>query len=166
MTINTLASGRHTAIKKLQKKLRTSTNPYWIKVYEKALDLALNEKRATTPNFYYRLLDDAKRIIRRDKRGTPTVTSFYIQNENGDFEIDENIETQDPSPETILDIRQRVDWIRQICSHRHKLSIAIFNSMLEGSTVAETAKHLGMSQSMVKKLRAEIQSYAKQILTF
>src|SRR5258708_20904005 len=146
--------GRFGAIRRLQERLLKSSHPHWSKIYEKALDLAFSEKRSDSPHLYYRLLDDAKRSLRRDKQRVPAISSFYIQNEDG--EMDETLAVDHITPEDLLNVKQEIELMRQFCKTRHRFSLAILHFMLEGYTVSQTAQCLDITMSMVKKLRAEI----------
>ncbi len=160
-----LPSRRYFAIRKLQEKLLKSPPSPWSKIYEKALDLALSEKRSDSPHLYYRLLDDAKRTVRRDRQRVPTISSFYIQNEDGQEEMDETLAVDTTTPEDILNVRQEIELICQFCRTRHRFSLAVFHFMMNGYTVTQIAQCLDISISMVKKLRAEIAKKAKTIIT-
>jgi DNA-directed RNA polymerase specialized sigma24 family protein len=161
---NPEAERRFNAVLRLQQNLRkTSPGSYWSDVFEKALDLALNTQRSVNPNFYYRVIDDAKRIMRRKKASEPSFVNLYsITNE--DTETENPLIADFITPEQEVIYKQSVDLLRSACSKKHKCSVAIFYSMLEGYSIAETAKKLNLSDSMVKKIRAEIIKTAKNTL--
>lgn len=161
---NPEADRRFNAVLRLQENLsKTSPGSYWSEVYEKAIDLALNNQRSVSPNFYYRVVDDAKRTLRRNKEKTPSFVNLYSTDSEKD-EIENPLLIDFVTPEQHIIYRQSVSLLRSACSKKHKHSVAIFYSMLEGYTVAEAAVKLNISKSMVKKLRAEIIRTAKTIL--
>lgn len=159
---NPEAERRFNAVLRLQRNLkRTSPGSYWSEVYEKALDLALNIQRSVSPNFYYRVVDDAKRTLRRKKETSSSFIDIYSSNIN----LEENILVNNcVTPEQEVIYHQLIGSLRSSCSKKHKHSVAIFYSMIEGYSVRETAQKLGISDSMVKKLRAEIIQTAKALL--
>ena len=161
---NPEAERRFNAVKRLQQNLKkTFPGSYWSQVYEKALDLALNEQRAVDANFYYRVVDDAKRTLRRLNKTAPSFTSLYTLGEESD-EIGSPFLIDHVTPEQLVIYQQSVALLRSACSKKHKHSVAVFYSMMEGHTVSETAHKLCISESMVKKLRAEIINVARTIL--
>jgi hypothetical protein len=161
---NPEAERRFNAVLRLQQNLsKTQTGTYWSRVFEKALDLAINTHRKVSPNFYYRVVDDAKRILRRQKGSSPSFVNLYST------DVQEN-EMENPllvdfiTPEQEVIYKQTISVLRDACSKKHCHSVAIFYSMLEGYSVEEAAQKLGISPSMIKKLRAEIIQTAKSIL--
>lgn len=164
MIKNNEGEWRTETIKRLQKQLSHCDSAYFSKVYELALDFALNADRAVGPNFYSRVVNDAKRTLRRNKINSPSIMSLYIITKDGEDEIDNPLIADYSTPEQEIIYRQSVEVLRRACSKRHKHSVAVFYSMLEGYTVADTAKKLHISDSMVKKLRAEIIKLARIIL--
>jgi hypothetical protein len=158
------ASWRYDAIRKLQEKLLKCSDPYRSKRYEKALELAFSEKRSISPQLYFRLLNDAKRSIRRDKQGAPIFASFYVFNEDGVEVVNEALLVEDTTPEEILYSKQVIELVSKACLKKHKLSLVVFRAMLDGYTIVETAHMLNVSPSLVKKLRVGITAMAKIIL--
>lgn len=151
-------------MERLQQKLCKYRDPYWGAVYEKALELSLSEKRSIPADYYSRLLADAKRTIKRDKRSAPQFASFYIRGDDGEEEINEVFGANEETPDQILNAKQLIATIEKVCLTRHKFSKAIFHFVLHGYTVSETAQKLNISVSLVKKLRAEISGIAKRII--
>ncbi|MFB9840857.1 RNA polymerase sigma factor [Mucilaginibacter ginsenosidivorans] len=164
MIKNNEGEWRTETIKRLQKQLSNCDSAYYSKVYEIALDFALNTDRVVGPNFYFRVVNDAKRTLRRNKPNSPSIISLYMLSENGDEEIDNPLIADYATPEQEVIYRQSVELLRRACSQKHKHSVSVFYSMLEGYTVIETAKKLGISDSMVKKLRSDIIRLARIIL--
>jgi DNA-directed RNA polymerase specialized sigma24 family protein len=165
MILNTSeAERRFNAVLRLQKNLKkTSPGSYWFEVFEKALDLALNSQRSVSPNFYYRVVDDAKRTLRRKKGTTPSFVNLYFTDKEGEV-IENPLLTDSVTPEQEVIYQQSISLLRSACSKKHRHSVAIFYSMIEGYTALEAAKKLGVSESMVKKIRSEIIHIAKTIL--
>lgn len=164
MIRNNEGEWRTETIKRLQKQLQHCSNQYFSEVYELALDFALNPLRAVGPNFYQRVINDAKRTIRRAKQNAPSFISLYTLTKDGEDEIENPLAADYVTPEQQVIYWHSVDLLRKACSKKHKHSVAVFYSMLEGYTVADAAKKLCISESMVKKLRAEIIQLGRAIL--
>jgi hypothetical protein len=169
------AAIRFDAIGKLQQQLlRSEPGPYWTRVYEKALDLALNEARSvftsdelksSQSRFYYRLIDDAKRTLRRKREDEPILASSFIQDDNEEAEPPEDYLFVDSlNPEQIYMRKQAMALMYLTCFKKHKYLFPVFNLMMKGYKVEETAQRLNISTALVKKLRSQIVRLAMQIL--
>lgn len=164
MSQKTPAQLRFEAIKRLQTlRAKYPQGSYYSEVYELALDFALSEKRLADQNFFSRVVSDAKRTLRRAETNLPSICSLFIISDE-DEEIENPLAADRHNPEQEVLYREALDLMRQACSKKHRLSIAVFYSMVEGYSVSEAAKKLNLSESMVKKLRSDIIKTARTIL--
>ena len=166
MQTNPEALRRFNAIQRLQQNLlKNNLTPYWSEVYEKALEFALNISRSVNDNFYYRVVDDAKRTVRRNKKSGPSFLSLYtIYPESSGNETENPLLVDYITPEQEVIYLNTIEQIRHTISKSHKHAVAIFYSMLEGFSVKETAKKLQITESLVKKIRASIVRNGRQAI--
>lgn len=155
------------SILRLQKKLHAYIpGTYLFELYDKAIDLATNEDREVNEYFYYNLLRDARRILSRRKEVAPSFVSLL---EPDNSEEDEK-ETKNPfvsdyfTPEQFVIHTNLIASIRGGCKSIHCYASEVFNDMVDGLLIKQSAERIGISESLVKKLRLEIKSFSKKIL--
>jgi hypothetical protein len=155
------------SILRLQKKLHAYIpGTYLFEIYDKAIDLATNEDREVNEYFYYNLLRDARRILSRRKQVAPSFVSLL---EPDNSEEDEK-EAKNPfvsdyfTPEQFVIHTNLITLIRSGCKGIHCYANDVFSDMVDGLLIRESAERIGISESMVKKLRVEIKSLARQVL--
>lgn len=155
------------SILRLQKKLhRYSPGSYLFEIYDKAIDLAVSEDRKINEFFYYNLLRDARRILSRRKKIVPAfVTLLDPDNREGEEKEEKNPFISDYfTPEQFIIHANLIASLNNACQSVHRFAPEVLQDMVDGLLIRESAKKIGLTDSMVKKLRVEIKSLSKKLL--
>ncbi len=153
---------RFTAIITLQKKQKQyESSSYWFNIYEKATDLALNPKRKVDEFFMRNLIRDAKRILSRQKKNS---IFKEISTEDSETIPFENLLVEKISPEHQLIYSNYIEQIKETCPAIHEHAVTVFEGMIEGKSSVIIAEEIGVSESLVKKIRLKVRSIAEAIV--
>lgn len=157
-------SERFTAILTLQKKQKQyESSNYWFDIYEKATDLALNPKRKVDEFFMRNLIRDAKRILSRQKKNSIFKEISTEDSDTGTIPF-ENLLVEKISPEHQLIYSNYIEQIKETCPAIHEYAVTVFEGMMEGKSSVVIAKEIGVSESLVKKIRLKVRSIAEAIV--
>jgi hypothetical protein len=157
---------RFTAIITLQKKQKQyESSSYWFNIYEKATDLALNPKRKVDEFFMRNLIRDAKRILSRQKKNSifKEISTEDSDSDTGTI-VFEDFLVNEISPEHQLIYSNYIEQIKETCPAIHEYAVTVFEGMMEGKSSVVIAKEIGVSESLVKKIRLKVRSIAEAIV--
>ncbi len=158
----TATEKRFSAILVLQNKQKKHhQGSFLYEVYDKAIDLALNPQRQVNDFFTRNLFRDAKRTLKRQNEAIP---SFV------DLSPDNSIYTEESmaiDSYTALDALIYHDFqasINRLCPTIHPLAEQVLRGLIDDLSCNDLAKTLGVSESLVKKIRVNLRKSICKII--
>ena len=150
------------AIERLQEKLdKLDPGSYWFEVYDKAISLALNSERTVDDFFYRNLVRDSKRILKRQKKRRE---ELFVTIDDSNVKKIESIVDSGLSPLNRLIYSNYIGAIKSRCKAIHPLAEKVFDNVLDAVPIKESALSIGVSESLIKKLRVIIKREVNTII--
>ncbi len=150
------------AIERLQiKRNKLVPGTYWFEVYDKAISLALNPDRTVDDFFFRNLVRDSKRILKRQKKSKE---KLIVPIDESNTQKIESIAETGLSPLNRLVFSNYIDSIKSRCRRIHPLAEKVFDDILDAMPIKASATTLGVSESLIKKLRVTIKKEANTII--
>lgn len=157
-----ISEKRFSAILALQNKQKQQKQgSYLFDINDKAIELALNPKRQINQYLIRNLKRDAKRILKRQKDTAP---EFIDSFSTSILQPLENLVIEPATPYGQLVLRQYEVQVHSMCEDLHPYALYIFNDLEDNIPIKDTAKKLGLSQSLVKKVRAQLKNKIATII--
>jgi DNA-binding NarL/FixJ family response regulator len=154
------------SIKILQEKRRTSTSDpdsnYWIRVYDRAIELAIlkNSKRKVNSYLVHNLVQDAQKSLKRESEHSIFNNFDSIGEDITDYNFP--LISSTTSDEKL--IYKALDFhISERCKVIHRDAYPIYKLLKKGYNSKKIAKKLSLSEGQVSKIRKKIQNLVEDI---
>ncbi len=155
---------RFAVILALQKKqMRQVVGSFDYEVADKAIELALSENRNPDKFLKRNVERDAKKLVKEKLKSSKLVDYVPLEDEENFISLEERI-TDNLTPEHQLIYNQFLLQIRAICRDLHASAYDVLETMISGETTLNASKIIGISESLVKKLRVQIRQAVSSII--